>query len=303
VYDQAMAERASGNHAAAASAFERADRLAPSAPALGNAIRSHRDVHTADHDARAATLSLRLIARYGDNARMVSFANQVIQELGPRLERVRVTCDGCEIEVDQRLSPDLEFFVEPGPHRIVAHFSNNRTRSYEFTAEAGGTESVTLEAPPEPPPATTTTGTGTAVTGATTTTGTGAATTGTTTVTGPTTTGPTTPPTTARGGLPPAVFITGAVLTAGLAGTLLWSGLDTLDGVPAYEANPTPEALADGQAREMRTNVLIGATAVVGAATLTTLFITRWGGDRVEAAPVVTGGTGMAPGLTFRGRF
>jgi hypothetical protein len=177
---------------------------------------------------------------------------------------------------------------------VVGHFSGNRTRTQSFTARPGGSETIALETPPEAPaprdpnnPADNPAPHGSEQPGS---------------PSGPS--APVTPaPPSSRGGISPAVFITGAVLTAGLAGALIWSGTDTLAGVPAYQMNPTPDALAEGQARELRTNVLIGATAVVGAATLTTLFFTRWTGGRIEAAPAVAGAAGAAPGLTFRGSF
>ena len=86
-------------------------------------------------------------------------------------------------------------------------------------------------------------------------------------------------------------------------GVLVWSGLNTLSGVPFYETDPTPQALADGQGRETRTNILIGATAAVGAFTIVSMIFTRWSSPRVEVAPVVTTANGAAPGLTLRGSF
>ena len=98
-------------------------------------------------------------------------------------------------------------------------------------------------------------------------------------------------------GLPPGVFVTGLVLTAGLGGALIWSGLDTLDGSRAYAQSPTQAALDDGRVRELRTNVLVGATAAAGAATLLIgAFFTRW------RAPAVYAGASPA-GVLVGGRF
>lgn len=289
-YDQGVAARASGNHASAASFFETADRLAPSSVALGNAIRAHRDAHSPAHDARAATLSLRLITRYPGDARAVAYSRNVVQELGSSLTRVTVRCDRCEVEIDHALSAEFEFFLEPGAHTVVGYWGT-RTRSRTFTATSGANQTIALETPPEdtthgvvaassasPPP----------VHG------------GDSSSSGPSIIQPPPPNT----GLPPAVALVGTVLTVGLGATLAWSTADMYAGVQPYEAAPSLVLLTDGQAREVRTDVLIGATAVVGAATVVTLIFTRWGGARhIEAAPAVSGAVGMAPGLSLRGSF
>ncbi len=293
-YDQGVAARASGNHASAASFFETADRLAPSSIALGNAIRAHRDAHTPAHDARAATLSLRLITRYPGDARFVAYARNVVQELGASLTRVTVQCTGCEVEIDHSLSAEFEFFLEPGAHTVVGYWGS-RTRSREFTAAAGSTQTIALETPAAEP-------TNHAIASSAS--------------PGPGHNGnassgpPVIQPPPPSGGLPPAVAIVGAVLTVGLGATLAWSTVDMYAGVGPYEeaarngAANAPQLLADGQGREVRTDVLIGATAVLGAATIVTLIFTRWGGSRrVEAAPAASGATGMIPGLTLRGSF
>ena len=297
-YDQAVAARASGNHAAAASLFETANRLAPSPQALGNAIRSHRDAHAPQHDARAATLSLRLIALYPTDTRAVGYAQNVVQELAHSLSHVTIQCDHCEVEVDHANSPDTDFYLEPGPHTIIGYWGT-RTRTHAFTATSGGTETIALATPP---PDATTTNTAVATNASP----------------APDRTNPNhssespvvIQPPPARGGLPPAVAITGIVLTVGLGATLGWSLADMYGGVPAYETaaragDPAAsQLLMDGQGREVRTDVLIAATAVVGAATIGTLIFTRWSAaPRVEAIPVVASSTGTAPGLTLAGTF
>src|SRR5690606_27132068 len=92
-----------------------------------------------------------------------------------------------------------------------------------------------------------------------------------------------------RGGLPPLVFIGGAVVTAALGGVTIWSGVDTVND-PGADAVRTACAgrgtgcalYQDGLAKETRTNVLIGATAGAGALTLAALFLTDWGGGAPE---------------------
>jgi hypothetical protein len=64
------------------------------------------------------------------------------------------------------------------------------------------------------------------------------------------------------------------------------------------------QLLADGQAREIRTDILIAATAVVGAATIGVAIFTRWrSAPRVEVAPAVASINGPAPGITLVGSF
>ena len=83
----------------------------------------------------------------------------------------------------------------------------------------------------------------------------------------------------------------GAGLTVGVAGALLWSGLDTLSARDAYAAAPTQAGYNDGTSRELRTNALIGVTAVLGVATAVgAAFFTEWGGGRARRTVSVTFG-------------
>jgi len=96
-------------------------------------------------------------------------------------------------------------------------------------------------------------------------------------------------------GLPAGVFVTGTVITLGLAGALVWSGLDAVAGSEDYANNPTQSALDDGRVRELRTNVLAGATAAAGVTTVIIgAFFTRWRSARpyagVSPSGVVVGG-------------
>ncbi len=104
---------------------------------------------------------------------------------------------------------------------------------------------------------------------------------------------PVAPPT--PDGLPAGVFVTGTVITLGLAGALVWSGLDTVAGSEEYASNPTQAALDNGRVRELRTNVLAGATAAAGVTTVIIgAFFTRWRSTRsyagVSPSGVVVGG-------------
>ena len=295
-YDSAVAAEAARDFASAANFFETADRLAPSPQALNNALRAHRTFNTPAHNARAATLALRMLSRYGSDTRVTTYANRQVQELGPSLSRVAVRCTGCEIEIDGAMISDMDFYIEPGSHTIIGHWSQNRTRRHQFMGVGGTTENVTLETPPEPPPVVTPPAVG------------GAGNTGNASGNdehgGSSAGGSGTQGTRSGGGLSPAVFITGLVITAGLGGVLIWSAVDMYGGVAAYEANPTIEGLQAGQARELRTTIFSIATGAAGAFTIGTLIFPRWGGgNRVEASPAVQTSQGAVPGLTLRGRF
>jgi hypothetical protein len=79
--------------------------------------------------------------------------------------------------------------------------------------------------------------------------------------------------------MPPGVFWTGLGLTAAVGGLTIWSGVDTLSGVDAYEENPSEERYDAGQRKERRTNALIGATAGLAFVTVLTAFFTDFEGD------------------------
>src|SRR5262249_2479727 len=98
-----------------------------------------------------------------------------------------------------------------------------------------------------------------------------------------------------KGGLPPAVFFTGLGVTAILGGGTVWGGLDPQKNpgpgnIPnpckdwgdfAGSKGPATECpdYKEGLAKQMRTNILIGATAVVGATTVVLAVLTKWGGE------------------------
>ncbi|HHH27124.1 MAG TPA: hypothetical protein ENK57_02075 [Polyangiaceae bacterium] len=252
-YDRGTAAYLSGDYSTAARWFETAHRLAPAAAALVQATRSHT---RAGNPLRAATLALRLQALYPDDPAATAAAQQALSTAGDFL-RVDVTCDDeCTIEVDGAIMSHTSFFLDAdGAHDVTAEFATGR-QTLSAEGAAGETIALAFEAPEgEPVPAPVNLRTD-----------------------------PTPEADGGGDGIPLGVTITALVVTAGLGGVLIWSGVDTLDGVPAYEDNPTAEALADGRSREERTNWLIGSTAVAGAATLIMFIFTDFGGDDGEAA-------------------
>jgi len=259
-YDRGTSAFLSHDYARAAQWFETAYRLAPNPQALLGAMRAHE--RNGDL-MRAGTLALRAAAFHADDPAAARAASATLAQATPLFLRVNVTCiasEGsadCTVELDGVLASHTSFFVAPDiAHRIVAAFATGNAET-SVTGAAGETRSVTLEAPP--PPAE-----GVVMAGE------------------------------AGGsrlvvasdprGLSPAYFAVGSVLTVAAAGTLIWSGVDTLAGVGPYEADPTPERLADGQGRELRTNVLIGVTGALAVTTIVLGIVTDWDGAPSEAA-------------------
>lgn len=285
--------------AGAAEFFETADRLVPSAPAGVYAVRAHRGLRDPFHDARAATLALSLLSRYPEDPRVTSYAYRVMDELAPGLGRLTVRCQGCELSVDARAMSG-SVFLEPGRHSVTAAWGA-RVVHRDVDLQAGQSMPLDLEPPPEAPA-----------------------------VTAPVA-APVAPPVVSSlgqgtpgedapsGGMSPAVFGVGLVLTAGLGGALLWSGLDTLAGRDEYVSDPTQARLDDGRQRELRTNALLGATAFTGVATLVIgAFFTRWRSGAAPArvaahgggagagwslSPGLAGASPSLPGLTLQGSF
>ena len=306
-YEQGQRAFANGDFSAAAEFFETADRTQPAAQALIQAIRAHRGMRAPAHDARAATLALTLLRREASDPRITAYATRVVDDLSPGLARVTVQCHGCDLSLDDQASGH-DVFAEPGAHSLAAAWGLRVTRQ-PLQLLAGSNNPVELTVPGEPAapvapplriatPAEIQAQTGVtpidtelppALRGAL------------PTIEQPhTRDAPPTPPAIeppTPDGLPRAVFVTGVVITAGLAGALVWSGLDTLDGSQAYTQNPTQFGLDDGRVRELRTNVLIGATAAAGVTTLLIgAFFTRW-----RSAPVYAGAS--PAGVLVGGRF
>jgi len=248
-YDRGTAAYLAEEFTTAARWFETAHRLAPAAAALVQATRAHA---RAGNPQRAATLALQLQELYPDDEAATRTAAEALRGAS-NLLRVDVSCDAhCTIEVAGSIMGHTSFFLEPGDHEVVAEFETGRRRD-TASGDAGDTVSLSFEAPPAPEP-----------------------------TDDPALGGPDPEPQAdgggGLGGVPLAVTITSLVLTAGLGGVLVWSGVDTLDGVEAYEANPTVEGLDDGRSREERTNWLIAGTAVLGATTVILMIFTDWGG-------------------------
>lgn len=261
-FDRGTSAMLQSDFRAAAHFFEQAYRLAPAAVALKQAIRAH---DRSGNGFRAANLALRLREQYPNDADGQSLANDVIGRYGLQFVEVAASCEECAILVNdalvgEHISGTVRFYIQPGATATVTgSFSTGDVRA-EASGEAG--TSVELDAfvaPPPPPEPEVVPGQNPPVVGSA--------------------------APQDDGGIPRGVFFGVAGATVALGGVLIWSGVDTLNGVSAYEANPTLAAYNEGHDKERRTNILVGTTAGVGAAAVVIAIFTDWDGDDEEAAP------------------
>jgi hypothetical protein len=269
-FEEAQRAQLHRDYARAADLFELADRSAPNAAALRSAIRNFEAAGNAAH---AATLAARAIERYPNDAETRRLAEHVTARLAPTVGELVVRCTpACSLVLDGGATPELpsaahRIYVTAGEHAVIARFSDGRSASQAFSATAGAASELAIEALPLPPassqsppatpmspavPSARTVETQAAVVAE--------------------------PAPRARDRrVSPALAIVGIGLTAGLAGALIWSGVDTLSARDRYAAHPTLAGYNDGLSREHRTDWLIGSTALLGVATLAVaIFATRW---------------------------
>ncbi|MFO0661016.1 MAG: hypothetical protein U0165_14465 [Polyangiaceae bacterium] len=279
-FEQGKSAAKSGDHEGAAVHFENADRAAPSPAALRAAIRARKDAKQAS---RSATLAERALARYPDDKDLGEYAKKIIAEFGGQLHTLTLTCSPkCLVTVDQRIltadsSESFTFHLDPGKHTVTAGWGS-KAQSQELEAKAGGSSSLSYSAPKEEPKPVPTASSDTKA----------APLASSSAKATPKTEPPPEKPAKKEGsGLPPAVFITGAVITGVLGATTIWSGIDTnsnpgADRVKAECAGQgtSCQLYKDGLSRQNRTNALIGVTAGVGAVTVIIgAFLTNWDGS------------------------
>ena len=160
-------------------------------------------------------------------------------------------------------------FVKPGAHRVAAVFADGQQATERVIARAGHSASLEVAAPP-PLPAKKPTGAGAPI---------------------------------EHRGISSGWFIAGAVVTVALGGATVYEGLGTLadrDHIRELTAGGDQQAAQraydDARGRQTLTNVLIGATAVAGVATITAAYLAhRSSGERprqeVTIAPTPGGAT------------
>ena len=259
----------------AGSRFEAADAAVPSAKALRQAIRARME---AGQGSRAATLAAQAIERYPGDDVTVKLAKDTIAKVEPLVHKISVSCASpCVLALGTRSVPGESntrwtVYVDPGKTAIGASFVSGSSDRQEIAAEAGKSSEVRFEpeaakpvivpssdkAPVAPPPET-----------------------------------PSSDVLPKKAsGIHPAAFITGAIVTAGLGGVTIWSGIDTRNnpGVDAVKTQcagqgETCPAYQEGRKKQTRTNILIGATAGAGAISVVLAILTSWRGNKKPSGP------------------
>jgi hypothetical protein len=285
-FDQGRDAYKSEHYAEAAEHFEAANGHAPSNKALEFAVRSRRRAGQLD---RAATLAELALQQYPTDEKLKELTDEILAETAEDLFRVTVSCDHpCTLVVGSTLvygAPMRErvLYLQPGEHKVGASWKGYESKSETVVAEPGEEGDVEFTRPSKDEP------TGSAGGGVDfdadddsfdddyydqydeddTARDQG--------------------PQDKSGGVPPAVFYVGAATTVVLAGVSTWSYIDTVNnpGKEKVEADcvglgedcPTWK---EAKQKELRTNILLGATGVVGVATLVIAAVTDWGGS-VEA--------------------
>jgi hypothetical protein len=262
----------------AAEQFEKADNNAPSSAAIELAVRARDKAGELD---RAATLLALALKRHPDDENLMKLAPDITKRASEKLFELNVTCDQpCDLTIGGKIThgaPDTQrtIYVQPGALTVRAGWSDNRSDSKQVQAEAGSRGEVSFVAPT------------TAASASMAKEPTEAA-----------APEPATDPTKDEGapkkssGLPPAVVFVGAGLTAVAGGITIWSGIDTVNNPGADtvmkvcmgKGESCPE-YKDGLAKQQRTNILIGVTAGLGAATIIIAAVaTDWSGGKSSDA-------------------
>jgi hypothetical protein len=285
-----------GNYDEAAEYFESADGHAPNERVIELAINA-RD--KAGHLDRAATSAEWALELYPNAARIKKVAVPIIERAKAELFTAIITCDdACNLLDGTRIvhgeaATRRVVFLTPGEHEIRASWSEGRVISQQISGKVGDTTNLEFKAPPVPKKA--------------------EAAVAPTVVMAP---GPDRGADEKPHGMTPIVFFSGVGLTAVLGGVTIWSGIDTTKN-PGTDAVRTACSSAgqvncqslydDGKSAELRTNILIAATSVVGAATAVIGgFFTNWSGkkapeaDTARITPWVTYANGPAVGASGR---
>jgi hypothetical protein len=266
-FSRAQKAELSGDFAAAAELYEIADGLAPAPEALRSALRARKAAGQLDV---AALHAEELIGRYPNDARSAEMAKATLDDAAKKLMRFEVACSPvpCTLLIDGgAVGADAKekhlVFLQPGKHEVRAAFGKNRTDPQNAEGVGGERGSLAFEAPPQAPDQHLDAGgeEESAADG-----------------------GPADHGVSSHKGLSPWIFVGGAIATAGLGAATIWSGLDVLSANDTYKKHETTDGFNDGRSRELRTNVLIGATSVVGAATAIIAVFTNWKGKGAKAA-------------------
>jgi hypothetical protein len=267
-----------GDYTRAAESYETAYTLAPHEDALWNAARAW---HRAGELARAANAYASYLRAAPPTARDRGGATVALKALAAKLGRIEVNVSEgvTDVRVDGKPLAGPSVYVVPGTHVLRASGPRGPIEQQQGVNE-GETTSVVLAASAEAP----------AVPQAV----------------------PTPDPPAAaeprtrdaaseepRRGWSPLVVWIGGGLALAMGGLAVWSGSDTLKELHAFDAGPTQERLDSGKSKQLRTNLLITASAGVAVLTgLAAIFLVDWRGRGTKIA------LGIAPAFaTATGSF
>ena len=268
-YNRAVQFFADEQFVRAAQWFETAYRLNPEAATLTRALEAQ--VRTG-HAIRTANLALRLRGLHGDDAEARALADRVLSEHSPNLVRLTLECSECALEVQGRRWAYPAAFLTPYTEYEVSITEGDSVRRHRVRGTPG--QHIVLGSRGDSPSR------------------------------DERDTAPPTAGVHGSGGLSPWAFAVGLGLTSVSAIVTIAFGVDTLSGVGAFEARPTPEAFERGEAGELRTNVMIGITTGLALVTLVLALLADWDGDP-ERLPETSASLffdGRAGGLWVRTR-
>jgi hypothetical protein len=242
-----------GDFSRAAQAFDTAYALAPHEDALWNAARAW---HRAGELARAANEYAQYLREAPPNASGRGVAQAALAQLAQKLGRVEIhVASGVEdVRLDDSPVDAPVVYVLPGAHAVRGKTAQGIVEE-RHTLKEGGALSVLLA-----PLATTSETPATAPRA-------------------PATMEPAPPSDTASrsSGWPPGVVVVEGGLTLVVVGLAVASGLDTLSTLRDFDAAPTQDRLDSGRSKQLRTNILIGASIGLGALTaVTAIWLVDW---------------------------
>lgn len=293
-----------GSYAEAAEHFESADLAAPNPKVLELAIMARDKAGQTD---RAATDLQLGLERAPDAENLKALADKILPKAKADFLQIQIECDEpCTLLDGSRLvhgapATTRTVFVAAGSHTIRAGWSHDRSEAKQVAGDAGGTTTLTFKAPPIPVEAPTAK---------------------------PAAQGATAAPERERraekpSGMSPVVFWIGAGLTVAAAGVATWSGIDTVNnpGKDKVRNHCDPQSADfvsvddcnklydEGNSKELRTNILLGATGVLALGTVIVgAFLTNWSGeptedvsaDKASIEPWLTVGNGATIGASGR---
>ena len=285
--------------ARAAEMYELADDLAPSAAALRNAARARL---AAGHTATAATLAAQLLQRYSNEKDSRRVAEAILGELAPKLGQLEITCsEECTLTLEGKAASSSKartvhtLYVQPGARTLGATFSANREEKRQLTVRAGSSTPIRMDAPPLPAPVVAPSPTPDAQPVVS------------TPLSHPSAEPP--PRRIESHGIGRTWFVVSAVVTVGLGAGATWQGITTMKTRDEIEAAndagnaPLASSLYDrGRSEQLRTNILIGATAAAGITTVVLGLVTNWSGEserREIAIKPTDGGAAFVVGGRF----